>query len=778
MTQRVVNYTYGTGNPVLPDGSIDVRDGIDNLQSFDIFMNADEDTYNQRNGEIVQTVAGAIKSVGFKPGYGDFTTGFTALPGQRDFAWFDHVSQEWYSYLGTIPALGFVVAPGTNPVGAPDWRVTSEHLFTQSGAGSETRPAQDKMREIVSIQDFGGDILSPDNSAALVAAQAESDVVQLPRGSYNIGTTQPDFNVAGSGVLVANGVETSSGEVGYNPELEIFAHTPKDYQREHLGITYPPPPFQTAPGTQKHYRTVHSLGSQLGDKDKLAAYVTAFGNFNGANFNQWFAVDAFGGDTLMYAYNVQRTVAVGSESLAWFGAPSSQYLIDYKHDWWRQPSSNPYLPGDPLWNLNGLADIHPGLSAEIAAYTDYAVTTADAGNFTTLGRNAGNHTVKGTNCLFAGYAAGQDFYAGSNCTGVGALSLRSVVFGTNLTAVGRESGMVCKDSVDAGFFGHGSGRTIKNASRSLYLGTRTGDGCEQGEGSVLIGYQAGKGFANLDDLFILCNDGNNKQALISGSFATNDAGTGLNPDKIRARWHVRFTDSGSTIAARPGALVEGYNSATQTLEGNASSFLTYAFAIPSNNFIAGMQYSAASGAIDFSTSATSQLRLRSDGILHPSDDNTKKLGQASNRFSEVFAGVGAINTSDAREKTAPLAITDSVLDAWGDVQLIAFQWLNAIQEKGEDVARWHFGVIAQQVRDAFDARGLDGTRYGLLCYDEWDDQLEQVIGDDGEPTGEMKQVVVAGNRWGIRPDQCLFLEAAYQRRRCDRIEARLSAAGL
>ena len=647
--------------------------------------------------------------------------------------------------------------------------------FKQTGSGSVPRTSLRKMRETVSVQDFGGVVGSPDNSAALVAAQAESDVVQLPRGSYNIGTTQPDFNVAGSGVLVANGVETSSGEVGYNPELEIFAHTPKDYQREHLGITYPPPPFQTAPGTQKHYRTVHSLGSQLGDKDKLAAYVTAFGNFNGANFNQWFAVDAFGGDTLMYAYNVQRTVAVGSESLAWFGAPSSQYLIDYKHDWWRQPSSNPYLPGDPLWNLNGLADIHPGLSAEIAAYTDYAVTTADAGNFTTLGRNAGNHTVKGTNCLFAGYAAGQDFYAGSNCTGVGALSLRSVVFGTNLTAVGRESGMVCKDSVDAGFFGHGSGRTIKKASRSLYLGARTGDGCEQGEGAVLLGYQAGKGFTNLDDLFILCNDGNNKQALISGSFATNNAGVGLNPDKIRARWHVRFADSGSTIAARPGALVEGSSSATQTLEGSASSFLTYAFAIPSNNFIAGMQYSAASGAVDFSTSATAQIRLRSDGILHPSTDNTKKLGQASNRFSEVFAGTGTINTSDAREKTAPLAIDDAVLDAWGDVQLITFQWLESIRLNGEDGARWHFGVIAQQVRDAFAAHGLDGTRYGLLCYDEWGDEFEDVIDDEGNKTGEQRLVLVAGNRWGIRPDQCLFLEAAYQRRRCDRIEARLLA---
>ena len=76
MTQRVVNYTYGTGNPVLPNGSIDVRDGIDNLQSFDIFMNAEEDTYNQRDGDIVKTRAGAVRAVGIQRA-GDFTTGCT-----------------------------------------------------------------------------------------------------------------------------------------------------------------------------------------------------------------------------------------------------------------------------------------------------------------------------------------------------------------------------------------------------------------------------------------------------------------------------------------------------------------------------------------------------------------------------------------------------------------------------------------------------------------------------------------------------------------------------
>lgn len=173
-----------------------------------------------------------------------------------------------------------------------------------------------------------------------------------------------------------------------------------------------------------------------------------------------------------------------------------------------------------------------------------------------------------------------------------------------------------------------------------------------------------------------------------------------------------------------------------------------------------------------------------NNTIRPGADNTMDFGTAALRGRVAYFATGTINTSDAREKTAPLAISDAVLDAWGDVQLITFQWLESIRVKGEDAARWHFGVIAQQVRDAFTAHGLDGAHYGLLCYDEWEDELEPVMGirdnpTTGEPeeytTGEMKTVLAAGNRWGIRPDQCLFIEAAYQRRRCDRIEARLAA---
>lgn len=269
-----------------------------------------------------------------------------------------------------------------------------------------------------------------------------------------------------------------------------------------------------------------------------------------------------------------------------------------------------------------------------------------------------------------------------------------------------------------------------------------------------------------------------RKPLIGGKFDTNFAGVNADPALMRAKWHVRNADSGSVLDPAVGILVEGALQAAVTAETSNTGYGSYRFADPESIFAGGMEYAHSSDSLSFFANGASRWRIASGGHFHPFIDKTYSVGTASLRASVIYAGTGTINTSDAREKTAPLAIDDAVLDAWGDVQIIAFQWLESIRNKGEDGARWHFGVIAQQVRDAFDARGLDGTRYGLLCYDEWDDQLEQVIGDDGEPTGEMKQVVVAGNRWGIRPDQCLFLEAAYQRRRCDRIEERLTSAGL
>jgi len=202
------------------------------------------------------------------------------------------------------------------------------------------------------------------------------------------------------------------------------------------------------------------------------------------------------------------------------------------------------------------------------------------------------------------------------------------------------------------------------------------------------------------------------------------------------------------------------------------------------------------------SSGVTTLRIQPAGtgnvILHsrtyPSDDNSLDLGISSNRWANIYAGNGTIQTSDERLKSNISGISDDVLDAWGDVNLIVFQFKDALEKKG-DSARIHAGVIAQQVKSAFEARGLDAFRYGLLCYDKWEETdavteiqqvkvTDEVIDDDGNivshPTFKEVEVIVtpaqeAGDKFSIRYEEALIIEAAYQRRRADRIESRLKA---
>ena len=47
---------------------------------------------NEVTGQVRPTYNKVMKSIGFKPGSGDFTTGFTVMPGEFDVAWYDPVS--------------------------------------------------------------------------------------------------------------------------------------------------------------------------------------------------------------------------------------------------------------------------------------------------------------------------------------------------------------------------------------------------------------------------------------------------------------------------------------------------------------------------------------------------------------------------------------------------------------------------------------------------------------------------------------------------------------
>lgn len=148
--------------------------------------------------------------------------------------------------------------------------------------------------------------------------------------------------------------------------------------------------------------------------------------------------------------------------------------------------------------------------------------------------------------------------------------------------------------------------------------------------------------------------------------------------------------------------------------------------------------------------------------FRPATDNTKALGDGGFRWSTLYAGTGSINTSDERAKQQVQGIDVRVLRAWGKVQYAQFKFNDAVQSKG-DGARWHIGVIAQRVKEAFESEGLDPFAFGLLCYDEWEDQHAPVVDEDGKPTNEQVLVKPAGNRYGIRYEEALALECAYLR---------------
>lgn len=89
---------------------------------------------------------------------------------------------------------------------------------------------------------------------------------------------------------------------------------------------------------------------------------------------------------------------------------------------------------------------------------------------------------------------------------------------------------------------------------------------------------------------------------------------------------------------------------------------------------------------------------------------------------------------------------------------VRYRLKDAVALKG-DGARYHFGVIAQRVKEAFEAEGLDPLKYGVLCFGSWSDE-EAIVNEDGQVE---KDAVSGGERWAVRYDELnCFVNAGQQ----------------
>ena len=154
------------------------------------------------------------------------------------------------------------------------------------------------------------------------------------------------------------------------------------------------------------------------------------------------------------------------------------------------------------------------------------------------------------------------------------------------------------------------------------------------------------------------------------------------------------------------------------------------------------------------------------GAVQPATGNTYNCGVSGAPWSGGFTQTAFTITSDADYKSDPLLMTDAILDAASEVEFVQYQYLDRIEEKGADGARWHFGAIAQRYVEAFERHGLDAHRFGFICYDEWGDAPAVIDEDTGEV---ITPAIEAGSRYGIRYEEMLVMEAALQRRNYARL---------
>jgi hypothetical protein len=140
--------------------------------------------------------------------------------------------------------------------------------------------------------------------------------------------------------------------------------------------------------------------------------------------------------------------------------------------------------------------------------------------------------------------------------------------------------------------------------------------------------------------------------------------------------------------------------------------------------------------------------------LAHSADNVASCGTAGQRWTQVYAATGSISTSDAREKQQIRELSDQEHGVAVRLKALlrTFKFNDAVAAKGE-AARIHFGIIAQDVKSAFEAEGLVAEDYAVLCYDEWDEQSE-IKDEEGNVSQAYRP---AGNRYGVRYDELLAL---------------------
>ena len=197
------------------------------------------------------------------------------------------------------------------------------------------------------------------------------------------------------------------------------------------------------------------------------------------------------------------------------------------------------------------------------------------------------------------------------------------------------------------------------------------------------------------------------EGTVTGVRLGSNGGCQISADGQQAVQFNRTTDNGAILSFRKDGTVVGHISS-----------------------IGGERISIHSGTVGLEFNPSNQINpSNGSGAV----DNTLDLGASGARFDDVFATNGSIQTSDKNEKQDIEELNDAEKKVAVAVKSLMrkYRWKSAVTKKG-DKARTHFGIIAQDLQDAFTAEGLDASKYAMFCSDTWWEKEEKYTDDDGK----------------------------------------------
>ena len=116
-----------------------------------------------------------------------------------------------------------------------------------------------------------------------------------------------------------------------------------------------------------------------------------------------------------------------------------------------------------------------------------------------------------------------------------------------------------------------------------------------------------------------------------------------------------------------------------------------------------------------------------------------------------------------KEQITSLSVAELAVATAAKGLLKKYKFKDAVLLKGAG-ARWHIGVIAQDLQDAFTAEGLDAASYGMFCSDTWwelNGSIYHIVDDIEVLVDENTVGAVEVTQLAIRYDELLaFIIAA------------------